>query len=249
MSVNRSIKRILIAFFLILLSSAVFPEYPRSFASSSELAFSTLPLSSFPSSPQPPFNFTSEDYFSLPDCNGTINFAGEGTYNYAYKLKDNFTYWVFIALAFENETSGENFGISAQNCNATITNISTTVVAENKWGRWLNYSVAGNGSQSFSGGYSEPQTLSELDVYVDGTLKNDGEDWNISNGWLTITGAKQEASIYSVFSLPPRLPPPSNVPPPSSRIPDSIVFSLVVVAIIATVVSAVILVRRKKAVA
>ena len=90
-------------------------------------------------------NLAPSDQFTIPNINGTINFAIDGSYTNAILTNNS---WEFANLHLDgmrNLTFG-SFKVSAQNSNVTIT--SYISFNENDEQGQLNYSVAGKGTQT-----------------------------------------------------------------------------------------------------
>ncbi|MFC1487173.1 nitrous oxide reductase family maturation protein NosD [Thermoproteota archaeon] len=164
--------------------------------------------------------FTPETNFIIPEFNGQVNFSVGGSYESA-KLENGT--WNFVGLALDSYmydlgnrfsggivrgseylhycTNDGNFSVSIKNCNITITNYDLI-----KWfapySGWLNYTVIGEGTQSFTLHYLR----SDWDwygpdlwtIYIDGVSKPQNESWVISGPEriITISGATNNVSIY-----------------------------------------------------
>ena len=152
--------------------------------------------------------FVAADYFAIPELNGTIYFAGGGSYNSA-SLSNNT--WYFTGLIFTGaknvfppdfpKFNGATFSVSAQNCDVTITRLDVLNVFPPSSG-WLEYTVAGVGTQIVNLNYANNAWLSYT-VYVDGKVKAQNDGWSVTeDGWLTVTGATSNVKIqYSRASV------------------------------------------------
>lgn len=92
-----------------------------------------------------------------------------------------------------------DFSVSAQNCKVKIMSLDPLVWM--KWNGphsgWLNYTVAGVGTQRFNLYYSSTEIIPlNYTVYIDGILHERNNGWSHLNGWLTVTGAVSNVSIH-----------------------------------------------------
>lgn len=158
--------------------------------------FSTLSLVLVPYA-QAVTVFTSTTNFSVPAYNGNIGFAGSGSYETATLENDT---WTFTGLSW-NGASGK-LGVSAQNCNMTITTYEPEAVTYD--GAWLNYTVKGNGSQTLNLRYDTHGFPTIYNVYIDGVAKAENDGWNMpDNVQLTVTSATANVSIFYGAVPPP----------------------------------------------
>ncbi|MCW4009136.1 MAG: hypothetical protein NWF05_00755 [Candidatus Bathyarchaeota archaeon] len=156
--------------------------------------------------------FAATDTFPLPDSSGAVGFALGGSYLGEVLAVEGVL--VFQNLALNGSTPNSNplwnFGVSAQNCNLTVTGYkpgaltgSTNVEA------WLNYTVAGVGTQTVNLNYHFGSTgqssYRNYTVCIDGENRTQSNGWNLQNGgWVTITGATSNVSIYYPPNIPPK---------------------------------------------
>ncbi|MGA3288952.1 MAG: hypothetical protein ABSD42_01765 [Candidatus Bathyarchaeia archaeon] len=84
---------------------------------------------------------------------------------------------------------------------------------------WLNYTVKDVGTQTvnLNNGYTNNIGHLNCTVYIDGENRTQGDGWTLSNdGWVTVTGATSNVSIYY-----PPIPAPNNLPPPIAVAPSN----------------------------
>jgi hypothetical protein len=132
-------------------------------------------------------NFTAKDRFSIPQANGTISFALNGSYTSAILANDT---WSFRDLKLDyqnltflglNATQGlDRLNFSTQNSNVTIwncfsVNYTLPVVL-------LSYYAEGVGNQTINLGLNASQTSnSEWSVIVaDSVFLPEGNNWRLS---------------------------------------------------------------------
>lgn len=147
-------------------------------------------------------NFTPTTHFAIPASNSTIAFATSGSYENA-SLNNNTWDFTGFALSTTNgylptaPMGNNNFSVTAQNCKATILCLDS-LNRFPPYPGWLNYTVAGVGSQAFNMYYGTNYGMAiDWTVYIDGTNKTQNDGWTISTeGWLTVTGANSNVSIY-----------------------------------------------------
>jgi hypothetical protein len=73
-----------------------------------------------------------------------------------------------------------------------ITTTSTMTITQWFENTWLNFTVAGAGTQQIHNtAAAQPQS-----VYIDGTQRYSGDGWIFSSGALTITSATSSVSVY-----------------------------------------------------
>ena len=142
--------------------------------------------------------FTPSDKFSIPQINGTINFAFNGSFLSA-NLKDNT--WVFNDLRFNISRPLGNLKVSAENSNMTIYSFS----ANNFFGRsvFLRYNVSGVGRQSVNLGLnvSKPTSSSEWSVTIPGpngktVFLAENEGWQLlPDNTVVVTGITGNLSV------------------------------------------------------
>jgi hypothetical protein len=150
--------------------------------------------------------FTPETAFNIPEFNGTIYFAINGTYSRA--LLDNNT-WVFNDLQLSNSRTLKSFNVSVQNCNITIIlseGYSGYNGAQSDRSGRVEYNVTGHGIQAFNFGLSPSFGLSSryrdlivvfsTGAYTSRNASAVGDGWQISlDGTITVTNATTGVSI------------------------------------------------------
>ena len=213
---------------------------------------STAPLP--PPSPAA-VNFTSNNYFPIPANKATINFAVDGSYDQAIL---NYDTWEFTNLTlstyainagtFAPNVTGRNvlpyilqanypanLGVSAQDCNLTITGIGPLTWHSHDPG--INYTVDGIGSQIFT----FPFQLVKFNwtITIDGVPKENGDGWYIlGDQQVKIVDATQQVEITGIL-LP-------SVSPPIITIYPLVILSLVIIGLVVAVGSAAFIVHRKR---
>lgn len=181
-------------------------------------------------------NLAPSDQFTIPNINGTINFAIDGSYTNAILTNNS---WEFANLHLDgmrNLTFG-SFKVSAQNSNVTIT--SYISFNENDEQGQLNYSVAGKGTQTLNFGLGAGRAW---EVAIDGVNRQQCDGWSISNDeTLTITAAVSYVSIYN--SIVPYFTPVASDNEPKPANFESI---MLIVIFITIIITATILILRQK---
>ena len=165
--------------------------------------------------------FTSTDSFADPACNSTINFGYNGTYLGTASLTNDV--WYFQNLAVNGTTPNGiplwDFAVSAQNCQMTITSYNPgALTGMTNVAAWLNYTVVGVGIQTVNLNYGNGvgSIVPNCTVYIDGENRTQGNGWSIlSDGWVMVSGATSNVSIYY-----PPIPAP-NTPPPDVSVSSS----------------------------
>jgi hypothetical protein len=158
-----------------------------------------------------PTSFTHDTPFSIPDCNGTIYFASNGSYTQA-KLENNT--WVFSNLQLNTNSAWffgiqrpiiptpiESMRISAKNCNITITSLylfneeqSEELFNNSYFLRQkrasVRYNVTGLGTQTFNFGLSptfgQNPLVSNVRVQLDLYLTNQSNINPQRDGWTIL---------------------------------------------------------------
>jgi hypothetical protein len=190
-------------------------------------------------------DLTTADTFKIPAYNSSINFAFNG--NYVYASLENDT-WRFQNL-FMNENEPEYgvptwaLGVSARNCNMTLTSYRALVGIDRGW---VNYTVTGVGEQVLKIDYDRfnPYPINYT-VYVDGTAKAQNDTWTLSNdGWLTITGAASSVGIRFEWIVPDWVKDLPKRSGPSS--PYNALYAIIITITIAIAAAIALIFRRKK---
>ena len=142
-------------------------------------------------------SFTPSDKFLVPAFNGSISFAVNGTYSSA--TFENNT-WIFTNLSLKGSQPIENFEISTQNSNVTISSyITTNGTAEgvpDQTAR-LRYVVEGKGEQILNFGVGSGEL--EWTVSFNGHLVAQDEGWNTLHNGIAVTGATGSISVTRYF--------------------------------------------------
>jgi hypothetical protein len=180
------------------------------------LAAAILLLLLFPSfwsdvEAQAPKNFTTSEHFDIPELNGSISFAINGSYSSA-KLVNNS--WVFENLRLNNLNSSlplGNLTVSATNSNMTILLFRSYVLL----GRTatLRYNVKAGGSQVINLGLnnSRPTHPDEWSINVAGRgFVSEGTGWNLlPKDTVVVSGLSGNISVSHFGYL---IPDTSNLP-------------------------------------
>jgi len=169
--------------------------------------------------------FTPTDNFANPAENSTVNFGYNGTYMGTASLTNNV--WYFQNLAVNGSTPNGiplwDFAVSAENCEMTITSYNPgALTGRTNVAAWLNYAVAGVGTQAVNLNYGSGviSIVPNCIVCIDGENRTQGDGWSLlDDGWVIVTGAASNVSIYY-----PPIPAPNTLPPDvsvSSTSPNS----------------------------
>lgn len=146
--------------------------------------------------------FTPSDKFGIPELNGTISFAENGSYSFANL--ENGT-WTFTDLRFNFTEPLGTLKVSAENSNMTILFYRTF----NFLGRnpTLYFNAAGDGRQTVNLGLnsSQPTHPSEWTVIVQGNVfLAEGEGWNLlPDNTVVFSGLTGNISVTHInFGFP-----------------------------------------------
>lgn len=148
--------------------------------------------------------FTPTDKFLIPEFNGSVSFAVNGSCSSA-SLRNGT--WVFNDLRFNNSQPVGNLIISAENSNVIIQ--SYRAFNSSFRSSRLYYSVDGIGKQTVNFGFSSsrPTSISEWSVNLDGkNFVGEGKGWTLlRDNTVVITGAAKNATVnhyvFNVFSF------------------------------------------------
>ena len=161
---------------------------------------------------QSAINFTPADRFSIPEYNGTISFAVNGSCSSA--ILENHT-WTFRDLTLRSSQPLGNLTVSVENSNMTIYSYRGT---SNSAGGNLRCNVQGQGRQTVNLGLNttQPTHASEWYVTVPGADGNtvflaENEGWILlPDNSVVVTGVTGNLSIthYGGFAVPDN----SNLP-------------------------------------
>ncbi len=171
------------------------------------LAVLALLCCSYASAPtvqaQTPLEFTPATEFSIPEQNGLIRFAYNGTYTQAVLQNGS---WVFINLSINSSSPVGNLTVSATDSQVTI-NTFFSSLPFNQFGRMglVSFYVTGVGEQAFNLGLNLNRSThqSEWSIIVpanpDGTgsvFLAEGKDWNLlSDNTIVLNGLEGAVTI------------------------------------------------------
>ena len=147
-------------------------------------------------------NFTQSDKFSIPELNGTISFAINGSYLSANLENDT---WTFNDLRFNITQPLGTLKVSAENSNMTILSYrSFSFFGRNPA---LRYNAAGDGTQTVNLGLNstQPTHPSEWTVVAPGNVfLAEGEGWNLlADNTVVLSGITGNISITHIdFGIP-----------------------------------------------
>ncbi len=140
---------------------------------------------------------TPENKFSIPQYNGAISFAINGTYSKA--TLENAT-WTFENLRFYNSAPLESLKVSAENSAITIVSYQNSNFSSSNRILRLSYTVEGQGKQTFNFGLGSK--AGEWSVILNDVFMGEGDGWNLSpDATLTINGATGNVSLLC-FKFP-----------------------------------------------
>jgi hypothetical protein len=144
--------------------------------------------------------FTSSERFSIPQLNGTISFAENGSYSSA--TMENGT-WTFTDLRFNQTQSMGTLKVSAENSNMTIIAYrSFSFFGRNPT---FYYNAAGDGRQTVNLGLNSTTHSSEWTIIVQGNIfLAEGEGWNLlPDNTVVLSGLTGNISVTHInFGLP-----------------------------------------------
>jgi hypothetical protein len=139
--------------------------------------------------------FTPQDKFSIPETNGLIGFAVNGSCS-AATLKNGT--WTFTDIRFnQSQPPVGTLKISAENSNVTIFIYRATNMTVRS--ATLRYTVEGQGKQTVNFGFNSSQrtTTVEWGVNLDGkSFVGAGRGWKLlPDNTIAVTGATKNATI------------------------------------------------------
>jgi hypothetical protein len=138
--------------------------------------------------------FTPSDKFIIPELNGSVSFASNGSYSEA-TLENNA--WIFTDLRFNISQPLGNLKISTENSNVNIQSYRAFNFSFRS--ARLYYTVEGVGKQTvnFDFNSSQPSSVSEWSVNLDGhSYVGVGKGWNLlRDNTVVVTGAAKNATI------------------------------------------------------
>jgi hypothetical protein len=194
----------------------------------------------------------SNSLYTIPDENATIILLKGTSYGDTtnYYSAHNTTYgyvpssWFFALFSTGNGTIG--LTISAHDCNVTIISYNYYLTDMGDYyfraDSWLNYSVAGIGSQRLDYSKLFNSNNSNPNVYIDGIAREQGDGWDWANFGITVNDAVTTVSIHQEDTdyLPPRNPP--HAEPIDYVLPVSVLLATIAIIIL----SAILYRRRRK---
>jgi hypothetical protein len=149
--------------------------------------------------------FTPDSAFIIPERNGTVYFAVNGTYSEA-QMENNS--WVFRNLQLTNSPFMRFLSVSTENCNVTISSFAGIITTQNSGA--IHYNVTAAGTQTFNFGlnpaFAENPKSHLITVRFNQSQYPDyhpqGEGWTLSrDGTITVTHAMNDTYIiYRDFS-------------------------------------------------
>ena len=155
--------------------------------------------------------FTPSDRFSIPELNGSISFALNGSYSSATLLNNS---WVFENLRLSNINNTQPLGnltVSATNSNMTILLFRSYIFLGRS--ATLRYNVQSGGSQTINLGLntSQPTHPDEWSVNVAGKgFISEGNGWNLlPNDTVVVSGLAGNISVSHFGYV---IPDTSNLP-------------------------------------
>lgn len=146
---------------------------------------------------------TPAEIFSIPQYDGVISFAVNGTYSSATIANDS---WIFTNLSLQGSQTLQNFTVSAQNSNITI--FSYNALNFTRQSSRLRYEAEGQGKQIFNfGQVASAGQYNGVDWTVisgNSTFLAEGPQWTISpNGTVVVNGVSGNVSVvhYGFFDV------------------------------------------------
>jgi hypothetical protein len=144
--------------------------------------------------------FTSSDRFTIPQLNGAITFAENGSYLSA--VLENGT-WTFTDIRFNQTQSVGTLKVSAENSNMTIIAYSSFSF----FGRnpTIYYNAAGDGRQTVNLGLNSTTHSSEWSIVVKRNIfLAEGEGWHLlPDNTVVLSGLTGNISVTHInFGLP-----------------------------------------------
>ena len=141
--------------------------------------------------------------FTIPELNGTISFAVNGSCSAA--TLENGT-WTFTDLRLNASQSSGNLRVSAENSKVTVTSYRAFNSSSGR-SALLRYTVEGQGKQTINLGLnsSQPSSASEWSVIVPNSVfLAEGEGWNLlPDDTVVVTGATSNVTlVHYGFRVP-----------------------------------------------
>lgn len=154
--------------------------------------------------------FTSSDRFAIPQLNGSLRFAVNGSYSYAKLENDT---WVFHDLVLNNSQRLGNLRVSVKDSNITIFSFySSNAISATR--QSVRYFAEGAGQQFFDLGVNGTTHPSEwwVTIYVQGTVfLAEGKEWHLQpDNTVIVNGQTGNVTVaHYIFNAAPDY---SNVP-------------------------------------
>jgi hypothetical protein len=153
-----------------------------------------------------PIEITTSTVFAIPDYNCSIMFGQNGLCGKAFYENYSYIDWAFRDLYLGNRPFKSTYptsrwlSISGIDCNLIIAGYDQT--GETTGYGFLNYTVLGSGTQTFSFG----GTIQNVTVAIDGTNRAQNDGWNLErSGSLLIVnrvGLKVDIEFTVLIPMP-----------------------------------------------
>ena len=157
-------------------------------------------LVSFGAQAQNTTAFAPDTPFVIPERNGTIYFAANGTFSEAQMGNNS---WVFRNLQLTNSPLVPFLRVSTENCNITLSSFSGIITTQNSGA--VHYNVTGAGNQTFNFGLN-PAFAENLKSHLITVRFNqsqypdyhpEGDGWTLSaDGTITVSHAVNDTYIF-----------------------------------------------------
>lgn len=168
--------------------------------------------------------------FALPEENGNVILLPGASYSETGAVYDasNFTgqpihSWFFPSFSMGNGTT--NLRISAQNCNVTVTSLTSqrNLIESHLFNqtKMLNCTITDTGAAEIDFGFVMNQTTT---VYIEGVQKQQGDGWSYNGFGVTITDTPSNIAIRTQYT--------DFVPPRINPIDDSLTYAGVIIGLI-----------------
>jgi hypothetical protein len=138
--------------------------------------------------------FSTTNHFDIPNLNGSIRFAYNGSYTNA-TLENNT--WRFVGLSINGSQPQGTFTISVSDSNLTIYSFFASQSAANFPRKSVRYYAEGEGQQVFDIGVNGTTDVSEWWVTLPGgVFLAEGKDWQLlSNNTIKVSGQTGNVSV------------------------------------------------------
>jgi hypothetical protein len=141
--------------------------------------------------------FAPNDKFEIPELNGLIRFATDGTYEEAYLENSS---WRFVNLFINSSFTTRKLNLAASAENSDVTILSYRVFNVTFTGVSLRYNVSGIGKQVFT--FGELPRVGEWSIAFNGVFMGENDGWSISSDRkISLTPPTGNVSI-TFYSLP-----------------------------------------------